>query len=253
MRTRCTSFVFGIALLVPVAASAQPSGLRDRATIPYNLGVENMRAEAWPEAEKAFRTAIDIDPQFEMAYYMLGRTYMAGKSFTQAAAAYERCRAIYRQQDGRQFSNAHERQRNRDTRLREIDEVIRSYLSGPQTAAILDAIRQLQNQRRDIQEAMNRGASTMTLSVSVPSYVLSSLGSAYFRMGKLADAEREYKAAIAADPKAGEAYSNLAVVYMETGRLVDAEKSVRSAEKIGFRVHPQLKEDIKNRKKVPGF
>jgi len=84
----------------------------------------------------------------------------------------------------------------------------------------------------------------------VPSYLSTALGSAYFRSGRLQDAEREYKAAIAADAKAGEAYSNLAVVYLETGRLDEAEKSVKSAEKVGFRVHPQLKEDIKNRRKA---
>jgi hypothetical protein len=41
----------------------------------------------------------------------------------------------------------------------------------------------------------------------------------------------------------------LAVVYLETGRLADAERSVAAAEKAGFKVHPQLKQDIKDRKK----
>jgi Flp pilus assembly protein TadD len=90
----------------------------------------------------------------------------------------------------------------------------------------------------------------MTLSLSIPAYVSTALGSAYFRMGNLAGAEKEYKAAIEADGKAGEAYSNLAVVYMETGRLDDAEKSIKAAEKVGFKVHPQLKEEIKNRRKA---
>ena len=37
---------------------------------------------------------------------------------------------------------------------------------------------------------------------------------------------------------------------METGRLNDAEKSIKAAEKVGFKVHPQLKEEIKNRRKA---
>jgi tetratricopeptide (TPR) repeat protein len=250
MRTRFTSFVLAILVAGPLAAFAQTPGARERARGPYNVGLENMKAEAWEEAVKSFRSAIDIDPSFEMAHYMLGRTHMAQKKFSDAAAAYEKCQALYQQQSGRQYSNAQERQRHRDTRLREIDEVIRSYQSGPQTAQILDAIRQLQNQRRDIQEAMSRGNSTMTLSLSIPAYVSTALGSAYFRMGNLAGAEKEYKAAIEADGKAGEAYSNLAVVYMETGRLDDAEKSIKAAEKVGFKVHPQLKEEIKNRRKA---
>ncbi len=50
------------------------------------------------------------------------------------------------------------------------------------------------------------------------------LGSAYFRAERFADAEREYKAAIAADSKAGEAHNNLAVVYLQTGRYDEAEQ-----------------------------
>ena len=52
----------------------------------------------------------------------------------------------------------------------------------------------------------------------VPSFVSLELGSAYFRLDRLADAEREFRAAIAADPKFGEAHSNLALVCLLTGR-----------------------------------
>ena len=255
---RYASFALALVLAAPIASSAQATAARnvhttsarDSAGAPYNVGLENMRVEAWDEAVKSFRAAIEIDPEFEMAYYMLGRAHMAQKKFAEATVAYEKCRDLYRAQVGRQFSNAQERQRDRETRLREIDEVIRSYQASPQTIQIQDAIRQLQNQRRELDEALKRGNTTMTLETSVPAYVSTSLGSAYFRSSRLHDAEREYKAAIAADPKAGEAYSNLAVVYMETGRLDDAEKSVKLAEKVGFKVHPQLKEDIKNRRKA---
>jgi len=60
----------------------------------------------------------------------------------------------------------------------------------------------------------------------------------------MADAEREYRAAIAVDPKLGEAHNNLAVVCMLTGRFADAEQEIKAAEKSGFRVNPQLKEDL---------
>ncbi len=71
------------------------------------------------------------------------------------------------------------------------------------------------------------------------------LGTAYFRTEQWADAEREYKAAIAVDPKSGGALNNLAVLYLQTGRYKEADESVRLAEKAGFKVHPQLKQDIK--------
>jgi hypothetical protein len=58
-------------------------------------------------------------------------------------------------------------------------------------------------------------------------------------------AEREYKAANAVDPKSGKAFNNLAVVYLQTGRARETDEAVRSAEKAGYKVHPQLKADIK--------
>jgi Flp pilus assembly protein TadD len=88
------------------------------------------------------------------------------------------------------------------------------------------------------------------MEMSVPSFVSMALGSAFFRLGRLADAEREYKATVAADPKTGEAYSNLAVVYLETGRFDEAEKAVKAAEKSGFKVNPMLKDDIKAKQKA---
>ena len=60
--------------------------------MPYKVGLENMKAEAWEEAVKSFQTAIEIDPTFEMAHYMLGRTHMAQKKFAEASVAYEKCR-----------------------------------------------------------------------------------------------------------------------------------------------------------------
>jgi Flp pilus assembly protein TadD len=62
---------------------------------------------------------------------------------------------------------------------------------------------------------------------------------------EVCDAEREYRAALAVDPKLGEAHNNLAVVCMLTGRYGEAEQEIKAAEKSGFKVNPQLKEDLK--------
>jgi Flp pilus assembly protein TadD len=78
-----------------------------------------------------------------------------------------------------------------------------------------------------------------------PAWISLALGSAYFRSGSMSDAEREYLAALQADPKLGEAHNNLAVVYMLSGRYPQADAEIKAAEKSGFRVNPQLKEDLK--------
>jgi tetratricopeptide (TPR) repeat protein len=239
----------GLILTIAVnVLAAQVTPERERARSHYRKGWELMRVEAWTDAEREFQSAIDIDPQFEDAYYSLGRAEMALKKYADAINAYSKSRDLYRAQAGRQFSNQQDAQRYRQDRLTEIDEMIRQAQSGPQGLASQERMRQLQEYRRQLQLNFQRGGN-ITIENSVPAFVSLALGSAYFRAGKLEDAEREYKAAVAIDPKTGEAHSNLAVVYFETGRYDEAERSVAAAEKAGYKVHPQLKEDIKKRRK----
>ena len=221
---------------------------RNAAMPPYKEGVELMRAESWDKAAEAFSRAIDIDPTFDMAYYALGKTNLSRKHYAEAVAALTKCRDLHQQNAGRLFSNQQEAQRYRRDRILEIDEVIRSYSSGPQTGATQETLRQLNEQRRQLQESIQRGTN-MTIDATVPAYVSVALGSAFFRTERFADAEREYKAAIAADANVGEAHNNLAVVYLTTGRIDEAEKAVKAAEKVGFKVNPMLKEDIAAAKK----
>lgn len=251
MRTWRVSIVgLGFFIVAP-SLEAQSDAARGRAMPPYRIGWENMRAEAWPEAVRAFQQALDVDPTFELAHYGLGRAHMAQKKYAEAVEALSKCRDMYQAQTGRQFANRQEAQRFRRDNLTELDELIRQTQQMPQTQRMQDTLRQLQERRRLLQESIQRG-SNMTIEASVPSFVSLSLGSAFFRLGKLADAEREYKAAISVDPKSGEAHNNLAVVFMETGRLDEAEKSVKAAEQAGYKVHPQLKQDIKDGKKSHG-
>jgi tetratricopeptide (TPR) repeat protein len=230
------------------AQTSSQSTLRTRARVPYGIGFEHMRSEQWEKAAAAFRQAVDIDNEFELAYYMLGRANMPLKQYVAASMAFLKCKELYLAQAGKRFSNAQEAQRYRNDRLTELDELIRQAQSGPATTRSAEQLRQLQEQRRQLQDLVSRG-NNMTITTGVPAWVSLSLGSAYFRSGKLADAEREYKEAIATDGRSGEALSNLAVVYLETGRVAEADASIKAAKKAGFKVNPQLEEDIKERLK----
>jgi Flp pilus assembly protein TadD len=66
------------------------------------------------------------------------------------------------------------------------------------------------------------------------------------------DAEREYREAIKANSRLGEAHNNLAVICLLTGRLDEAEKEMKAAEKSGFVVSPRLKDDLKEAQKATG-
>jgi tetratricopeptide (TPR) repeat protein len=239
------------ALLILCAAATliaeqSPSGTRDRAMPPYRQGLVALRTESWDSAANAFQHAIDIDATFEMAYYGLGRARMGQKRYAQAVVSLTKCKDLFQSQAGRQFSNRQDAQRYRQDRINEIDELIRQYQQGPQTIRSQDAVRQLEQARRDIRDQFERGMN-ITVNKAVPAYVLLALGSAFFREEQFADAEREYKAALEMDPRIGEAYNNLAVVYLQTGRYREAMDAVTAAEKAGFKVHPQLKLDIKSK------
>lgn len=239
---------FLIAMLVMASlATAQVSPDRQRARTHNRAGWELMTAESWESAARAFQQAIDIDRTFEDAFYGLGRAQIALKRYVEAIETLKDCRQLYVAQAGKHFANQQDAQRSRQDRLTEIDEQIRQVQGMPPTAQQQNLLRQLNNQRRDIQNAATTG-SGMSIDATVPPWVSLSLGSAYFRSGKLGDAEREFKAAIAVDGKFGEAHNNLAVVYLETNRIADADASLKDAKKAGFKVNPQLEQAIKEKK-----
>ena len=235
------------ALIVAGPAAAQTTPERERARPHNRQGWELMSAESFERATQAFQQAVTIDNTFEDAFYGLGRAQIALKQYVAAIATLTTCRKLYIAQAGRHFTNQQDAQRYRQDRITEIDEQVRQVQTMPPTAQQQNLLRQLNNQRRDIQNAIARG-NDMSIDASVPPWVSLSLGSAYFRSAKLPDAEREFKAAIAVDGRFGEAHNNLAVVYLETNRIVEAEASLKNAKKAGFRVNPQLEQAIRERK-----
>jgi tetratricopeptide (TPR) repeat protein len=246
MRMLCVAVLALVAAVSP--ALGQTLGDRQKARVANKAGWELMKAESFEKAVAAFQQSIELDPTFEMSFYGLGRAHLALKQSVSAISALSRCRDLYIAQVGRQFTSQQEAQRYRQDRITELDEMIRQLQSGPQSLQVQDQLRQVQEQKRQIQEFITRG-NNITITSGVPAWVSLSLGSAYFRAGKLPEAETEYKAAIAADPRSGEAHSNLAVVYLETERFNDALAEINAAKKIGFKVNPELEKVIRERAK----
>jgi tetratricopeptide (TPR) repeat protein len=165
--------------------------------------MDSMRREDYPAALKEFQAAVDIDESFEMAHYMIGRADMALRSYAAAVQALTRARALYLAQGTTQVTSDQERQRFRRDRINSLEVRIDALRSvTPQTQPIRNEISQLEEQKRQIDD-MDRSRGPAG-GPSVPAFVSLSLGSAYFRSGHLADAEREYKATVAADPKSGD-------------------------------------------------
>ena len=87
---------------------------------------------------------------------------------------------------------------------------------------------------------------------AMPPFILTALGSAYFRTGAFVDAEREWRKAVAVDPNIGEVHNNLAVVCMLTERYDEAEREIQLAEKAGFRVNEGLEAGSQDEKEPIG-
>ncbi len=216
----------------------------------YRAGQELLNAESWEKAANEFTRAIKLDNLLTLAHYGLGQANMGMKNYRAAIRAFTGCREACRALHSLAGTNRMAVERQQNDEIRELRDSL-STLNSPRVQ--MDASIRLQTQNRieqrirDLEKARGTGI-TAGGEFQPPSEVSLALGSAYFRAGDLADAEREYGEAVRVNPKMGEAHNNLAVIYMMSGRLTEAENEVKLAEKNGFRVNPALKDDLKKRK-----
>jgi Tfp pilus assembly protein PilF len=205
----------------------------------YRDGAESMSAERFEMAAQAFSAAVAKDGLLTVAYYGLGQAYMNLQRFPSAVMAYTGCIEAMRALHDLQQSNQFDGEKQRQDQIRELRGVLERAKGAraPTVLSLEKQLRDLENLRATIQGPFR-----------APAEVLLALGSAYFRNGDAAAAEARWKAAAEANPKLGEAHNNLAVIYMQTERLDAADEELTLAEKAGFRVNPQFKDDLKKRR-----
>jgi tetratricopeptide (TPR) repeat protein len=244
---RATFLVLLSALLAAGLATADVSDAQRREALRhYRDGMKAYRAEKWDDAEREFRTALQLDPLLEAAHYGLGQVFMATKRYPDAVKAFTACREAFHENAKRDLMDQAGAERRLDDQIQTMKESLRAMQTGrvksPNTQSDMLT---MQDQINDLERRRKRGTDGPP---PTPTGLSVALGSAHFRNGALADAEREYKAALEVKPALGEALQNLAVVYMLTGRLDEAEQALARAEKAGFAVNPQLKRDLEARK-----
>jgi Flp pilus assembly protein TadD len=229
----------------PALGQATAERSRKEALQHYRIGQDAMRNERFDIAEKEFQKSAALDPTLELAPYGLGQVYMVTKRFRPAIVAFTRSREVF---EANGVSNAGDQiayQRRLDDYIRELEDQQAVYNQPGRTASNPTAQNYLRTLATQIAAMKSAKMRTVSGPEPVPAWLSLALGSAYFRTDAPADAEREYRAAIEVDPKLGEAHNNLAVVYMLTGRYTEADAEIKAAEKVGFKVNPQLKEDVK--------
>jgi tetratricopeptide (TPR) repeat protein len=252
-RTRVEPVLLLGILLLGIAApspAAVEGDARRLALQHYRAGEAALSSEHFDEAVAEFQQAISLDPLLVMAHYGLGQAHMALKEYPEAVRAYLSCRKAFEDDLASRFQSEMEWGRRLDDQIRALEDQIAILSSGRPSAGYqrpLSAanVTNLQLQIDTLRARRKVGASAP---LQTPPWISVALGSAYFRSNDFPQAEREYKAALDADPKIGEAHNNLAVVQMLTGRLEEAEQELKLAEKAGFRVNPALKKDLQKRK-----
>lgn len=225
-----------VMFVVTASVFAQPSREHLEAMRHLRLGEDSLRLEQVDMAESEFQAAIRLEPS--LAHYGLGQVYMATRRYPAAVHAYLACRDAFVVSNRQRALGDLEAQRALDDQIRAIEAQETAVAVGGGSGQKFELDRAIAGLR-----AMQRQSKSTS---GIPAYISFALGSAYFRSDAIADPEREYLAALQADPKLGEAHNNLAVVYLQTGRYNKAEEEVAAAEKSGLRVNPQLKADIKH-------
>jgi tetratricopeptide (TPR) repeat protein len=246
MHARLTVLLLSSFLLIaaPLRAQVVSEQARREALQFYRAGQEFLSSERFEKAAESFRKAIEKDPLLALAHYGLGQSYMALRRYTSAIVAFTDCRETYARLAGLALSDSVSANQQREDEIREIRDSLRRFRTSTVKSATTETnpyVLQLDSRLRELENMRQRNVEPW----KPPGEVSLALGSAYFRNGQLADAEREWKVAIDTNPKLGEAHNNLAVVFMMTMRKKAAEDAVKSAERAGFRVNPQLKEDIR--------
>src|SRR5262245_36736144 len=250
LQTRC-ALVLCLALATTNRASAQ---LVDdishvNALTHYRLGEELFHDEQFAKAAEEFQIAIKFDPLLTIAHYELGQSYMALRQYQEAIRAYVACRTAFESMASMLARNDFVVDQRRDDEIRELRDTIGEVRSGHiKVATGRDAmIARLEHRISELERTKQRS----NVAFETPAELSLALGSAYFRSGDRLSAEREWKAAVAANNRLGEAHNILAALYAMTGRRQQAEDAVKEAEKSGYQVNPQLKSDIQAMPKQP--
>jgi len=242
---RCGTWFVTALLGLAVSAGAQQIATeqnRREALQLYRVGQEFLSGEQFEKAAEQFSKSVHKDALLTVAHYGLGQSYMGLRRYASAAKAYGDCLEAFKALHGLQQSHRFEVERQRDDEIKALKENIRSLNQAGQTLRATQADARITD--------LERQKTSIEATFQPPAEVLLALGSAFFRNGDAQAAMVQWEAAIVSNPKLGEAHNNLAVVYMQTGRLADAERELKLAEKNGFRVNPQFKDDLKARAKA---
>jgi len=251
------SIVLALAVVAMCAGRSAAQTGSDRARHDalehYRAGEQALHGERFDVAEREFREAIKLDPLLHLAHYGLGQLFMLTRRYPLAVLAFVDARTAFRSAAAQALEDDVAYERQVDEQIRSLESLRRSFdpndRGDAQRPKVADSNATLQRIDNQIGQLRSHRRRSRDRPEEVPGWISLALGSAYFRSNQIEDAEREYREAVRVEPRLGEAHNNLAVVLMLTGRYEEADQEIKAAEKAGFRVNPQFKDDLKARRK----
>lgn len=225
-----------------VAQDARDTLRRRDALDRYEAGHRMLFEEVWDRAALEFSRAIELEPLFTAAHYFLGWSYLKWGRYQTAVNAFVAGRDAHREL----FDARNTRILSNNALLREELLALRDSLRLLESGRVKTdplTINRIERRVRDVERDLYR--ETPRGRFQSPGELSLALGTAYFRLQRFADAEREWEAAVAAAHDLGEAHNNLAALYVTTGRREKAVAAIDAARKSGFPVSPALEADAR--------
>lgn len=260
-----------LAVLALVVLARAPCGAAD--DCPREVG-ETARADAqrllekaqpqqaagqWAAAEGALREAIRLDPASPIAPYALGLALMERKAFAPAVLAFTQSREAFR---CLRVADPEEQRQFRERLDRQLEQLRKSLAEFERSRLQQTIVKDPQEQGHDLPTPLGQSVhSVQALEARIdelqrlrqsarrePVALALAIGNAQFNAGALEAAELEFRAALAAEPRNGDAHNNLAVTLTLLGRLDEAESELRAAEHSGVKVSPRIRDEIQKRR-----
>ena len=185
-------------ILVTGPAGVRASQLSEReqhaVTQHFRSGMRALLGEQYDTAEQEFRAAVKGDPLYDAAFYGLGQVYMATKRFDLAVKAYISARDAFKTATAAESLasiTSDRRLRDQIDALKDYERNLVRHTAVSRNPGAQSAIDRVHEQILQLETRMGRR--TGAAPPPVPAGLSMALGSAYFRLNQLEDAEREYK------------------------------------------------------------
>lgn len=198
----------------------------------YNLGTAaNERAMDYPDAANYLRNesilhlrkAIAIWPDYQDAYNNLGVTYMAAGETAKALETYRTLNQRFPSYTKGVFNMAIAAYKLEQ--YEEAELYFESYYNINPSGDLLYMLAECEGYQNKFDEAIAHLNELIQMEPN-NSRGYTKLGTAYAILGKIAEAERSYQAALQLNDKDSEAHINLALVLLNTGRNAEAKATL---------------------------